>query len=155
GLRRRHPGGCAGAGAAGPAAAAERAPGGGGVVAHGGPASGRRQAGLAQLHWRRSPGHRERRRCRDPGPADPRRLGITARAGGSPMNGHAGGGGPMPLPCYSVRRRLSSPHANSPELLVANIPADLLYTPEHEWVRKTSDPKVVEIGITDFAQGEL
>jgi len=38
---------------------------------------------------------------------------------------------------------------------VANIPADLLYTPEHEWVRKTSDPKVVEIGITDFAQGEL
>lgn len=38
---------------------------------------------------------------------------------------------------------------------MANIPADLLYTPEHEWVRKTSDPKVVEIGITDFAQGEL
>ncbi len=38
---------------------------------------------------------------------------------------------------------------------MANIPADLLYTAEHEWVRKTSDPKVVEIGITDFAQGEL
>ncbi len=38
---------------------------------------------------------------------------------------------------------------------MANIPADLLYTPEHEWVRKTRDPKVVEIGITDFAQGEL
>ena len=38
---------------------------------------------------------------------------------------------------------------------MAEIPADLLYTPEHEWVRKTRDPKVVEIGITDFAQGEL
>ncbi|HMV32485.1 MAG: glycine cleavage system protein GcvH [Gemmatimonadales bacterium] len=38
---------------------------------------------------------------------------------------------------------------------MANVPADLLYTPEHEWVRKTKDPKVVEIGITDFAQGEL
>jgi glycine cleavage system H protein len=38
---------------------------------------------------------------------------------------------------------------------VANVPADLLYTPEHEYVRKTSDPAVVEIGITDYAQGEL
>jgi len=38
---------------------------------------------------------------------------------------------------------------------VANIPADLLYTPEHEYVRRTKDPAVVEIGITDYAQGEL
>jgi glycine cleavage system H protein len=38
---------------------------------------------------------------------------------------------------------------------VANVPADLLYTPEHEYIRKTSDPKVVEVGITDYAQGEL
>jgi glycine cleavage system H protein len=38
---------------------------------------------------------------------------------------------------------------------VANIPADLLYTPEHEYVRRTSNPAVVEIGITDYAQGEL
>jgi glycine cleavage system H protein len=38
---------------------------------------------------------------------------------------------------------------------VANIPADLLYTPEHEYVRRTADPAVVEIGITDYAQGEL
>lgn len=37
---------------------------------------------------------------------------------------------------------------------MANIPADLLYTPEHEYVRRTSD-STVEIGITDFAQGEL
>jgi glycine cleavage system H protein len=38
---------------------------------------------------------------------------------------------------------------------VANIPADLLYTPEHEYVRRTKDPAIVEVGITDYAQGEL
>lgn len=38
---------------------------------------------------------------------------------------------------------------------MANIPADLLYTPEHEYVRRTSNPAIVEIGITDYAQGEL
>jgi glycine cleavage system H protein len=38
---------------------------------------------------------------------------------------------------------------------VAEVPADLHYTPEHEYVRRTSDPAVVEVGITDFAQGEL
>jgi glycine cleavage system H protein len=38
---------------------------------------------------------------------------------------------------------------------VANIPNDLLYTEEHEWVRKTDDADVVEVGITDYAQGEL
>jgi glycine cleavage system H protein len=36
---------------------------------------------------------------------------------------------------------------------VANIPADLLYTEEHEYVRKSGD--TVDIGITDYAQGEL
>jgi glycine cleavage system H protein len=38
---------------------------------------------------------------------------------------------------------------------VANIPADLRYTKDHEYVKKTSDPNVVIVGITDFAQGEL
>jgi glycine cleavage system H protein len=38
---------------------------------------------------------------------------------------------------------------------VAEIPSDLLFTEEHEWVRKTKDSDVVEIGITDYAQGEL
>jgi glycine cleavage system H protein len=38
---------------------------------------------------------------------------------------------------------------------VANIPADLLYTAEHEYVRRTADPAIVEVGITDYAQGEL
>ncbi len=35
-----------------------------------------------------------------------------------------------------------------------NIPADLKYTKEHEWVRINDDGTCV-IGITDFAQGEL
>ena len=38
---------------------------------------------------------------------------------------------------------------------MANIPNDLLFTEEHEWVRKTDDADVVEVGITDYAQGEL
>ena len=37
---------------------------------------------------------------------------------------------------------------------MANIPADLSYTEEHEYVRKAKDG-TVEIGITDYAQGEL
>ena len=37
---------------------------------------------------------------------------------------------------------------------MANIPSDLLYTPEHEYLRDIGNG-VVEIGITDFAQGEL
>jgi glycine cleavage system H protein len=38
---------------------------------------------------------------------------------------------------------------------MANIPADLRYTEEHEYVKKTSDAAVVQVGITDYAQGEL
>lgn len=34
-----------------------------------------------------------------------------------------------------------------------NIPADLKYTKDHEWIRVEGDEVV--IGITDFAQGEL
>jgi len=37
---------------------------------------------------------------------------------------------------------------------MSNIPADLKYTPEHEWVKDNGDGTVT-IGITDFAQGEL
>ena len=37
---------------------------------------------------------------------------------------------------------------------MANIPADLKYTEEHEYVRVSADG-IVEIGITDYAQGEL
>ncbi len=38
---------------------------------------------------------------------------------------------------------------------MSNIPADLRYTKEHEYVRATSESDVVFIGITDYAQGEL
>lgn len=37
---------------------------------------------------------------------------------------------------------------------MANIPDDLRYTEEHEYVRKNADGNV-DIGITDYAQGEL
>ncbi len=37
---------------------------------------------------------------------------------------------------------------------MANLPDDLKYTEEHEYVR-TSGDGIVEIGITDYAQGEL
>ena len=38
---------------------------------------------------------------------------------------------------------------------MSQIPDDLLYTEDHEYVRKTADANVVQIGITDYAQGEL
>jgi glycine cleavage system H protein len=38
---------------------------------------------------------------------------------------------------------------------VSEIPKDLLYTEDHEYVKSTDDPNVVAIGITDYAQGEL
>lgn len=34
-----------------------------------------------------------------------------------------------------------------------NVPADLKYTKDHEWVKVDGD--IVTVGITDFAQGEL
>jgi glycine cleavage system H protein len=38
---------------------------------------------------------------------------------------------------------------------VANVPDDLRYTADHEYVRTTGEAGVVVIGITDYAQGEL
>jgi glycine cleavage system H protein len=38
---------------------------------------------------------------------------------------------------------------------VSEIPKDLLYTEDHEYVKPTDDASVVAIGITDYAQGEL
>jgi glycine cleavage system H protein len=38
---------------------------------------------------------------------------------------------------------------------VSNVPADLRYTKDHEYVATTADPSVVKIGITEYAQGEL
>jgi glycine cleavage system H protein len=38
---------------------------------------------------------------------------------------------------------------------MADIPKDLLYTEEHEYVKAAKGQDVVVVGITDYAQGEL
>ena len=37
---------------------------------------------------------------------------------------------------------------------MSNIPADLKYTKEHEWVRDLATVGTVSMGITDFAKSE-
>jgi glycine cleavage system H protein len=38
---------------------------------------------------------------------------------------------------------------------MSDVPSDLKYTAEHEWIRVTEGSSTVRIGITDFAQGAL
>jgi glycine cleavage system H protein len=38
---------------------------------------------------------------------------------------------------------------------VANVPDDLRYTADHEYVKTTAESGTVIVGITDYAQGEL
>ena len=38
---------------------------------------------------------------------------------------------------------------------MSSIPKELRFTTDHEWVRESNEPQVVEVGITDYAQGEL
>ena len=38
---------------------------------------------------------------------------------------------------------------------MANVPADLLYTEEHEYLKPAGESGVYFVGITDYAQGEL
>ena len=38
---------------------------------------------------------------------------------------------------------------------MSNVPDDLVYTAEHEYVAPDGDQAVVRVGITDYAQGEL
>ena len=38
---------------------------------------------------------------------------------------------------------------------MSEIPGDLSYTPEHEYLKASDEPGVVIVGITDYAQGEL
>jgi glycine cleavage system H protein len=47
------------------------------------------------------------------------------------------------------------PATISLEPVVSNVPDDLVYTTEHEYVQRTADAGVVRVGITDYAQGEL
>lgn len=51
---------------------------------------------------------------------------------------------------FGAQKRLHLPHLNCMKM---NIPAELKYTKDHEWVRVEGDTAV--IGITDFAQSEL
>lgn len=39
--------------------------------------------------------------------------------------------------------------------MAANIPQDLRYTKEHEYVKSTGEEGVYAVGVTDYAQGEL
>ena len=38
---------------------------------------------------------------------------------------------------------------------MSEIPSELLYTEEHEYVKRTDESDIVLVGITDYAQGEL
>ena len=38
---------------------------------------------------------------------------------------------------------------------MSDIPQDLLYTEDHEYIKPAGEPGAVYIGVTDFAQGEL
>jgi glycine cleavage system H protein len=38
---------------------------------------------------------------------------------------------------------------------MSDIPSDLLYTEEHEYLKATSEQGVYIVGVTDYAQGEL
>ena len=38
---------------------------------------------------------------------------------------------------------------------MSDVPSDLLYTAEHEYLRRTDEEDVFVVGITDYAQGEL
>jgi glycine cleavage system H protein len=49
---------------------------------------------------------------------------------------------------------VSTPPKDENRITVSDIPSDLHYTAEHEWVRRSGDD-TVRIGITDFAQSAL
>ncbi len=38
---------------------------------------------------------------------------------------------------------------------MSEIPKDLFYTPEHEYLKETDEDGVYQVGVTDYAQGEL
>ena len=62
--------------------------------------------------------------------------------------GHSGGNVPLPKNLF-----IPSPISLPRVTIMANIPDDLRYTDNHEWVRIEGD--LIRIGITDHAQSEL
>jgi glycine cleavage system H protein len=54
-----------------------------------------------------------------------------------------------------ISRRNSAPAQNRAESTMANVPQDLKYTKEHEYLKPAGEDGVYYVGITDYAQGEL
>ena len=52
-------------------------------------------------------------------------------------------------------RGILNPVLPSEDVLVANVPDNLRYTADHEYVKTTPEAGVVIVGVTDYAQGEL
>jgi glycine cleavage system H protein len=59
------------------------------------------------------------------------------------------------LNCASGPDRLRHLNPDPLERAVSDIPKDLLYTEDHEYLKPAGEPGVVFIGVTDYAQGEL
>ncbi len=58
---------------------------------------------------------------------------------------------PRRLPPYCA----AVPYTLAQKTLMANVPQDLKYTKEHEYVKPAGEEGVYLVGITDYAQGEL
>ena len=56
--------------------------------------------------------------------------------------------------CGSAAHKTAYQAPNRMRSTVSDIPADLRYTAEHEWIHRTG-PDTVRVGITDFAQSSL
>ena len=56
--------------------------------------------------------------------------------------------------CGSAAHKTAYQAPNRMRSTVSDIPADLRYTAEHEWIHRTG-PDTVRLGITDFAQSSL
>jgi glycine cleavage system H protein len=54
-----------------------------------------------------------------------------------------------------IFRRNPAPAQNRSESTMANVPQDLKYTKEHEYLKPAGEDGVFYVGITDYAQGEL
>jgi glycine cleavage system H protein len=48
-----------------------------------------------------------------------------------------------------------SHRSTHPEGRMSNVPEDLLYSEDHEWIAYDAESGVATVGITDYAQGEL
>jgi glycine cleavage system H protein len=61
----------------------------------------------------------------------------------------------MPILSADTALRDSEGHQFDERRTMSNVPGDLAYTAEHEWVSAANGDGVVRVGITDFAQDAL